>query len=72
MNDLTHKQPRRVGSFSGGGGELICRMPHIFQIRKSRRTNESRGASTLAGWARPPKGPPDATGLPISPQIPDA
>jgi len=37
-----------------GGGQLICREgPIFFRMRKSRRTVESRGASTLTG-GRPP------------------
>jgi len=56
-------QPRRVGSLSGGPADLQeGGGPYLFQMRRSRRTNDSRRASTLAGGARP-RETPDATGL---------
>jgi len=57
-----HSQPRRVGSFSGGASWFGGGAPYFFQMRKSRITNESRRARTLAGGPGP-CGPPDATGL---------
>jgi len=48
-------QPRRVGSFSDGGGQLICRGgPILFYMMLPNIRYKSRGTSTLAGGPGPP------------------
>jgi len=45
-----------------GGPTDLKGGPILFSNAEGRRTNESRGASSLAGGAAP-VGPPDTTGL---------
>jgi len=47
-------QPRRVGSFSGGGESWFAEGRHIFCMVPPYTRYKSRGASTIAGGARPP------------------